>query len=35
MVKKKKGDVGAEGLLINSEEDWINLKNKKGKQAIH
>jgi len=30
MVKKKKGDVGAEGLLINSEEDWINLKNKKG-----
>ena len=35
MVKKKKGDVGAEGLLINSEEDWINLKNKKGKQVSY
>ena len=34
MVKKKKGEVGAPELLINSEEDWINLKNKKGKQLI-
>ena len=31
MVKKKKGDVGTPELMINSEDDWINLKNKSGK----
>ena len=35
MVKKKKGDVGTPELMINSEDDWINLKNKSGKNLLN